>query len=427
MRDHTSGQFVDLLYPANPTAAITPGSSVQQATATIAGLPPVTGKFKNYARGIQNHLNVVVDPDAGGNAVNADKLGKVMSSFEVTIPTFGVIFPAQHTRGAVAYHVIQILGLGYRAPYGYGRTQIPASTDTDVTIDLYYWLPIAHDCLAKAHETSQWVGFYQDGTVQQNVDVSTVLDGDYAGAVTKTGTLRSQFHYFSSPDDFIGVPVQHRERVITGGGDSPLLQNMGSDTALVGVKGTSGIAAMLWLTDATGIGLAGPDGVDNFTSMEIPWRGQKQVKNLDAFFQELLDRMPNRVAPVSGIGASTPINNGAGWPFTMAATVDNRPASNSQALFLPLVVPGEAQETSKIQNVSGSFPAFNSTATSTPSTSHRIYTMELMEFTEQMLLDLAQRAGFSGEGKSKELRTSEIAQGEDGKLRFTRTVFPKAA
>lgn len=425
MRDHTTGQFVDLLYPANPTASITPGSTVQQATATIAGLPPVTGKFKNYARGIQNHLNIVADPDAGGNAVSADKLGKIMSSFEVTIPTFGTIFPAQHTRGAVAYHVIQLFGLGYRAPWSYGRTQIPASTDTDVTLDLYYWLPIAHDCLAKGHETSQWVGFYQDGTVQQNVDISTVLDGDYAGLVTKTGTLRTQFHYFPSPDDFIGVPVQWRERVITGGGDSPLLQNMGSDTGLVGVEGNSGIAAMLWLTDATGIGLGGPDGVDNFTSIEMPWRGQKQVKNLDGFFQELLDRMPNRVGPVSGVGASTPINNGAGWPFTMDATNNNRPSTNTQALFLPLVVPGEDNETSKVQTVAGTFPAFNSTSTTTPSASHRIVTMELMEFKADMLLSLAQRAGFSGEGRSKELRTSEIASGESGKLRYTRTVFPK--
>ncbi len=428
MRDGTTGQQVDLLYPNAPSAAITPGAAAQPATCTIANLPPQTGDFKNYLAGVQNHLNIVFDPDAAGSAVNADKLGKVMQSFEMVSQTLGTIFPAAHTRGVVLYHLIQILGRGYRAPYGYGRTQLPASTDTDVTLDLFYWLPVAHDFLLKAQETAQWVGFYDAGTVTQTVDISTVLDGDYAGAVLKTGTLRAQAHYFPSPDNSIGVPVQWRERVVVGGGDSPLLQNVGIETQLNGVLPGCGIAAMAWLSDATGIGLGGPDGVDNFTQVEMPWRGFKLVRNLDGLFQELKSLVRGRgPSPVSGIGATTPINNDAGWPFTMAATVDNRPASNSQALFLPLVMPGDQLETSKVQSVRGNFVAANFGTTSAITGAHRIVTCELMEFESGFLIDLATKAGFSGIGVPKEIRQGNVGPGESGKLRYVRTMFPKAA
>lgn len=380
MRDHTTPLFAELTSSGAESVSLTPGASQQTGTFGITGIDPVTGGKRNYAQGFWLHLTTVVDPDGAGNAVSHDKLGKVLASARLFSPLMGEVFPHKSTRGAVLYHIIQVLGLGYSYPQA-ARGQIPASTDSDVTIDLFYFLPLSYEVLKKPHETSQWVGLFDQGLLEGTLDVSTALDGDYAGAVIKATTaLRAWVEYIPSPDDFLGCPVQWREREIAGGGSQPTLVGVGQETQLQGVRTGCGLMWLSMLTDATGIGMSGPDGTDNITQIELPWRSQKLLRNLDPYFLTLRRAAGRRVGPVAGQG-TTIIHDGAGWPFTMSDTPNNRPAASSQSMFLAPVFPGRDAETSKFQRVNGNL-RINLTVTAAITTSHRVVTCEFMEWED---------------------------------------------
>lgn len=389
MRHHTTPEYEELISAGNPVVSLTPGTAQQRATFGIQGLAPVTDGKRNYALGFGCHCRTEFDPDAAGSAVNADKLGKVMSSWSLFSPLHGDYFPAAHTRGAVVANIIQTIACGYFNPQ-HARAQLPASTDTDITLDIFYWLPLSYDFLAAPHETAQWVGFFDQGKLEGILDVSTVLDGDYAGAVLKTPTqIRAWVEYIPMPDNSLGVPVAWRDREVVGGGPSPTIPSVGQESGFNAVRPGCGLAALLWLSNSTGIGLGGPDGVDNFTSYEAPWRGQKQVQNLDPLILMARRMAGRRVGPVAGLG-TTIIADGAGWPTTMAATPNNRPAADGQNLFLPMVLPGMEAETSKFQRVTGNLKV-QFGVTDAISASHRFVSCEFMEW-DDITIDKSFRA-----------------------------------
>ena len=334
MRDHTTPTIQELTSTGSESASVTPGAAQVSSVFNIAGLDPVNALgHRMYAQAFWLHMTTTFDPDAAGSAVNHDKLPKVLASGRLFSPLLGEYFPAKMTRGPVLYHIIGVLASGYQYPQG-ARTQIPASTDTDVTIDLYFKFPLANEYLKKPHETSFWVGLFDQGALEASCEISTALDGDYAGAVLKTPTtFRAWVVTQASPDIYLGCPVQWRDREVTGGGTQPTLLNVGQETQLTGVKSGCGLAWLSWLTNATGIGMGGPDGTDNLTQVELPWRGQKNVRNLDPFFVALREAAGKRVGPISGIAAA--VHDGGGWPFTMADTPSNRLAASAQSMFLP--------------------------------------------------------------------------------------------
>lgn len=420
MRDHTTSIRQEIKSSGSTSVALTPGASQQLANFGITGIPAVTDKKLNYALRFTGHCTTVFDPDAAGNAVNADKLAKVMASWRLRSPLMGEVFPQAHTRGSVLYHVIDVLANGYRYHQS-ARAQLPASTDSDVTLDIFYELPLSYEVLKKPHETAQWVGFFDGGELEGTLDISTILDGDYAGAVLKATTaLRAWVDYVPMPDRSLGVPTQWVERVIAGGGSNPILTGMGQSSQLTGVRPGCGLGWLCWLTDATGIGLSGPDGVDNFTSVELPWRDQKNLLNLDGLFLELRKATGGRVGPIAGLG-TTIAHDGSGWPYTMADTPSNRPAASSQSLFLPLVFPGKDFETSKLQRVTGNLQV-NFGVTAAISSSHRFVSWEFMEFddvqVDKMFRAMGVDPAFHNFGR-KALLDNEP---DPEKLRYTRIV-----
>lgn len=428
MRDHSTPLWHELTANGAEALSLTPGGAVVTGQFNVSGIPLLTNDMRNYVNGITAHLTITVDPDAAGNAVNADALWKVMNGFRWSSPQLGDLFSDGHTRGAVLGHIIQVLALGYDYPQGV-RAQIPASTDADVTIELFYWLPLSYEFLKKPHETAQWAGFLNEGILSATLDTAAVLDGDYAGAVTKTGVLRAYAEFFPSPDAAIGVPVQWRERVITGGGQSPTLMNVGIDTNLQGVAQGCGIPALFWLSDAAGVGMLGPDGVDNITSVEMQFRSQKLLRNTDPYFLAARRLAGRRVGPISGAGAAgAALHDAAGWPFTMAATPNGRPGAQAQAMFLPLILPGRDFETSKAQRLIGNHQI--TLNTTTPVTGqHRFVSMEFMEFTVEKIATL----GYSMLGPDfPNYAVNRKALGDNygvdpSKLRYTRTLFERRA
>lgn len=427
MKDHSTPLWRELTATGTESIAITPGAATVPGAFNISGVPAATDNHRNYVQGFWGHLTIVVDPDAAGSAISFDQLYKGMASWRVSSPLLGDVFSPTHTRGAVLGHIIQVLALGYQYPQP-ARAQIPASTDTDVTIDLFYWLPLSYEVLKKPHETAQWVGFFDGGTMEGVVDAATVYDADYAGAVTKTGTLRAYVEYLPSPDAFLGVPCQWRERRVSGGGSQPIIRNVGGETSLTGIKPGCGLAGLFWLSDAAGIGLGGPDGVDNITSVEIPWRGQQLLRNVDPYFLALRRATRHRVGPIAGAGAAgAALHDGAGWPYTMAATPNGRPGAQASAMFWPIIFPGSEFETSKAQRASGDLP-INMNVTAGISAEHRFVTWELLEYTDDQVGRMAVAMLGNEVGLYEPNRKALNDNNPDpAKLRYTRIMFERRA
>lgn len=402
------------------TVAITPGAAAQSGKFVVSGIPPRLQDMRTYLTRFYPHVFLTLDTDAAGNAVNWDKLPKVLTSAEAISPVMGNVFPHFHTQGATLMHLISVVALAYEYPQG-ARTQIPASTDADYNVDLFYVIPLAHECLADPLETAQWSGFFDGGTVEMIIAPSTVYEGDYAGAVTKAPlTLRCIAEVLPSPREFLGVPFQWRRRQIAGGGSSPLLKNVGGETSLNGISPGAGVAGMYWLTNAAGIGLGGPDGVDNITSITVDWRGQKNVQNLDGFFHWTRIVQEKRTSPISGQGAAGAAQlDTANWPRTMAAVGVNRPSQDAEQMFLPIITPGRELHTSKTQRVLGDLQIdFTSTVAFTDP--HEFMTFELLEFNEQQANSMAQLGLFEGEPSRKALNPQG---GKESAFRYTAIEF----
>ena len=421
MRNHTTPLTYELTSEGgSKTISVTPGASNQSGKFVISGIDPRIQDMRNYLTMLYPHLFLTFDPDAAGAAVSWDKLAKGLVSCEVISPILGTVFPHFHTLGATLMHLISFVSLGYLYPQG-ARTQIPTNTDVDVNVDLFYALPIANECLADPMETAQWTGFFDGGTVEMIVAASTIYDGDYAGAITKAPvTLRCLAEALPSQREFLGVPNQWRRRQIAGGGSSPVLKNVGGETSLNGVSPGCGLAGLYWLTNATGIGLGGPDGVDNITSIAMNWRGQKQTQNLDGFFHFARKQLEKRSSPISGVGTSPP-NDNANWPATMDSGTagDNRPSLNAQQMFLPIVTPGRELHTSKVQRVLGDLQVdFNNTVAVT--LPHEFMSWELMEYSEDQANAMATLGLFRGEAGRKNLNRSP---GKLSAFRYTAIEF----
>jgi hypothetical protein len=255
-----------------------------------------------------------------------------------------------------------------------------------------------------------------------------VFDGDYAGATMGTATLRATAEALPSPREMIGVPFQWRRRQVAGGGSSPVMKNVGGETSLNGIAPGAGIAAAVWLTNAPGIGLGGPDGVDNITAITIDWRGQKFTQNLDPMFLHARLLAEKRTSPISN-GPAAALADAANWPSSMSSalqtgtTSPQRPSADPDALLLPMVLPGRQLETSKIQRVLGDLQT-DFTTTVPVSAAHEFMTWELLEFTEQQVGALSALGLFQGEARRKNLLGNP---GTRGNFRYSAIDFPKRA
>lgn len=423
MRNHSTPLYRQLSAAGTRSPSVTPSATdVSSVTFNLIGLPPVTQDMRNYVTAFCVKVTQTIDTDAAGSAINFDQLYKGVSSMRIFSPLLGEPYQAAHTRGAVLGHFIQVLGAGYTYPQC-ARAQIPASTDADYTVDLYYVLPVSLEFLQKPHETSQYIGLYEQGELEVRIATTAAYDGDYAGAVTKSPcTLRAWLEYLPSPDNFIGVPFQFKEYVVPGSSTEFILRGVGGGSGLKGIANEGcGLAALAWLTDATGIGLAGADGVDEINRIDLPFRSQQSVDIVDPLFS-MLRRMlaGKRVGPISGVPAATPAHDGSGWPYTQAATPNNS-LSNAQAMFLPLVMPGINFETSKAQHVKGDV-SLNIGFGTVPSGSSRFVTLELLEFDVPQAEAITRAMGLNPD-KVNPSKKAYNQSANAKKLRYTRIIL----
>lgn len=367
MRNHTTPKIFDLAGPAGKTASLTMTASAgATATFNMNNLP--TGKDKSmwyYTLAIVVEvIPSVTMASSAGAAINVDKLWKIVQSARVYSPILGELYSHTNTNGAALGLIQQQFGRGYNNDPR--PIQIPSTNSAVVSPRLKYRIPFAFECLRKPHETSPWAGFLEGGQVEVKLDISTVLDADSTGTTVPSATVSCWLELIPSPEPVIHTPFHFRRHAsLPGGTKRTTITDMGSPDGLKGTDQSKGVglASLLYLTNATGMGLGGStnQSADNITQIEIPWRDQTQTDNPEAFFEAFFAGMGVRPrADHAGV------NEFGGFPYTLAATSTTGLLANSQALFFPLVAPGRDLETSKLQTVAGA-KDLNFNYTTTPS------------------------------------------------------------
>ncbi len=417
MRNHTLAKIHELVSTGGKNPSFTPGTSVQTAQFLMNSLPVgKDGKLWYYLTAIVVKVVFRITQSGGaGAAMNPDQLYKVLQSVQVQCPLLGQLFLHANTRGATLGNIIQRYGNGYSSLHN--RAQVAAANgNTDVT--LYFRIPFAYEFLRKPHETSPWTGFLEGGTLEIKLDTSTVFSADSPAVVTAAPcSMRAWMEMIPSPEAVIHTPSHWREHITPGNSTKAVIQDMGSADGLQGIDQSKGVglAVLHYLTDATNIGLNGPDGADNITGVDIPWRNQDRIDSPDSMVNAMFGHQGTSRQTRNGT------HDGAGWPYTIAAT-PNGDLNDAQALVFPLCAPGRDCETSKLQTVSGA-KEINFSYTSTPSGSYRFLGMYFPVFDDNYMATLIARIapGSSGRVRAKTLNKQAGGVRGVGKLAYTRT------
>lgn len=367
MRNHTQPKIFDLAGPAGKTASLTMTASAgATATFNMNNLPTgKDGKMWYYTMAIVVEVTPAVTmASSAGAAITPDKLWKIVQSARVYSPILGELFSHTNTNGAALGLIQQEFGRGFN---GNPRPiTIPATNSAVVSPRLKYRIPFAYEFLKKPHETSPWAGFFEGGQVEIKLDLSTVLDADSTGTTVPSATVSAWLELIPSPEPVIHTPCHWRRHAnLPGSTKRTTITDIGSPDGLQGTDQSKGVglASMLYLTNATGMGLGGTtnQSADNITQLEVPWRDQTTTDNPEAFFESFFAMCGVR-RRADGAG----VNEFGGFPYTLAATSTTGLLANAQALFFPIVSCGRDLETSKLQTVAGA-KDINFNYTTTPS------------------------------------------------------------
>lgn len=430
MRNHTTPKLYELVSQQGKNPNVTPGTAPQSVQFLMQNLPTSKeGKFWYYVTSLCIKLVVTINqPAEGGAAITSDQLWQIVQSVQVQCPILGQTYTHQNTPGALLGNIMQYMGLSYnRAPVA---ETIPAA-DGNTTVTLYYRIPYAFEFLVKPHETSPWAGFFEGGTVEVKIDVTSVLGGISTGAtVTTPCNLRCWIEVIPSPEACIHVPFNFRLHQTPGNSTRQVIQDMGSPDGLQGIDMSKGVglAALLYLMNPTGLGIGGNTTADNIVSYDIPWRDQDRVDIPDGPFMSLIAQMGNnRQAPADSASAAFGASPNGGFPYSFAGQVQGN-LNDESAMFFPLVTPGRDQETSKLQTVMGPKESnYTYGDDGIPSGINKFLGLYFATFDEQFLHGLAARIApaKAGEIVAKTLQKQNGGKWGVGKLAYVRAKIVK--
>jgi len=429
MRNHTTPKLYELVSQQGKAPTFTAGTAPVSTQFLMQNLPTSKeGKFWYYVTSLCFKLTVIINqPAEGGAVISSDQLWQIVQSVQVQCPILGQTYTHQNTPGALLGNIMQYMGMSYnRAPV---TEQIPAA-DGNTTVTLYYRIPYAFEFLVKPHETSPWAGFFEGGTVEIKVDVSTVLGGISTGAVLTTGSLRCWIEVIPSPEACIHVPFNFRLHQTPGNSTRQVIQDMGSPDGLQGIDMSKGVGlvSLMYLMNPTGLGIGGSTTADNIVSYDIPWRDQDRVDIPDGPFMSLIAQMGNnREAPADTASAVFGASPNGGFPYSFAAQVQGS-LNDAESLFFPLVMPGRDTETSKLQTVMGPKESnYTYGSGGIPSGINKFLGLYFGVFDEQFLHGLAARIAPAKEGEivAKTLQKQSGGKWGVGKLAYVRAKIAK--
>ena len=426
MRNHTTPKIWELSGPQGKSVTIVPSAAAQVATWQMTNIPTgKDGRLWYYCTAVVVAVTITLTQAGAGSIIPDLLLGNVIQSMQVTTPVLGAVFAHQNTRGIVAktFHNYVCSGFGALDDVA----SVPTAASTYVRT-IYFRLPFAQEFLRKPHETSPWGGFFEGGTLESRVDVSTILAAFSTGAVVTSVAQRAWMEFIPSPERIIHTPFHIREHQnLPGNTGRHTITDMGASDGLQGINLSAGVglAGFYYICNPSTpspSGLGGAGTAANMLSYDIPWRDQTRIDSPDAPFHAALVHMGVRKKNIVNAddGSSFPYSNSATAGSTGGGTLANDAAS----MYFPFVHMGRDLETSKLQSVAGARD-INVTYTATPAPSPRFLGIYFPQFDEQymrtvLIPRIAPDAASAAILTSKTLNKVNGKRGV-GKLAYTRT------
>lgn len=377
MRSFGVPQILDLTSDGGSSVAVTPGTVPQKVEFLVqapkAGVGDAWPLALNYVSCITSTFDQAA---SGGAAVNWDQLAVVADSFDVQSPTLGNTHARNTFSGPITKHLIEFVSSGYEYSDG-ARMQI-ASTDGDTTVDMYYVLPMAHECYDRPHHFAVWLGWLNATKVTTYVATAAVVDPLSTGAVLKAPTsVRTWIEYVVSNE--LIMPSMNQwvmyETPATGG-TTAIVNGIGTANGLQDVLDGSRVGGLFELSNLLGLG--GATTMDAYTSLTIPQIAQDVTVNIDAYFSAYRRAMGGHQGPIAGVNGV--VQDRASNPQTMGATtaVNNR-MNTSASLYLPIKAPGRSAMLSKQLKFFGDLKITRTFSSVPSSGKFRFVTNELRE------------------------------------------------
>ena len=210
MRNHTTPKYWELSGPTGKSTTTVPSAAAQVATWQLTNIPTgKDGRLWYYCTAIVIPVTVTITQNGGTGVIIPDLvLGNVLQSLQVQCPVLGTLFQHANTRGIIAKSLLNYVGSGFGA---LDEVSSVAAANGTYTRTFYIRLPFAQEYLRKPHETSPWGGFFEGGTVESRIDVTTVLQGLSPGSLVTSVVQRCFMEFLPSPERVIHTPFHMRE------------------------------------------------------------------------------------------------------------------------------------------------------------------------------------------------------------------------
>ncbi|MBV9471547.1 MAG: hypothetical protein JO206_01175 [Solirubrobacterales bacterium] len=391
-RRFSSPGIIQLASSGNRAPTLTPSSNVQSLVFTLSNLIASHRGLYRYAKRICVEAAYTIT-GGGGNVLNHDAIGQIMDSFRLYSPVLGELFPQPRTRGADVANFDAWLGSGYR-PVQPARAQIASAGSTDYTGRFVWSLPFAMNVFDRPDDFCPWIGFLEGGILECRLGANNVLNSASASAVLKgvAFTFSAWIEYYSSPDAVIHTPKVHDLHEWNTAGTQIKIQAIDSANGLKGLDPTvCRLAALGLYGNDVNFGGNGVADLSTLTRLAMPWRDQESVDATEAYIYSFLEQVGHRTGYIVGGGASSALHDGGSWPFTMAAA-PNGSLQIAALGFMPIVMPSQMQQISKLQKVAGDL-TLDTGWSANPSGTHRLRSVTPRKFDQAFVQELQARMG----------------------------------
>lgn len=400
MKLTTAPLFVDLDSSGNNAPTVTPAATVQPLTFTISGLEGRTEDLWNYIQATWVRVTWTLTQASSATVCNRDKLFGVVDSFNSYSQVLGDVVAQRSGQGAAVGLVDQVLGGGYEFPTPMAN-QVSA-TPADYTIDTYFRIPYALDCLGRPQDTGIWAPLFEKGKLVVNMSPTTAdFFQTKASIKASAATVRSWLEVVPFATPQIHAPSKFVRYEFNTAGTQLKLNSFGAGDGMLGVNPGARLSFLAWLSSNNLLG--GVDTIEKWSRISLAWRHQKVTNNPDALMAAFLATVRTRGRVVGSEGST--VTDDSGWPYQMGATVANS-VLDSEGLFYPIVWPGSNANISGFQKQVGDLQ-IDAGFTSNPNGTHVFRTLEHYQWQTAMVARIMGMMGYDTKSYTAEPKTSD--------------------
>lgn len=405
-----SANFTQVSGPGGRTQTLVPGAATQTFLWNPSSLKgQLDGGDFIYAKRIKFRTTGLMTNTAGTvGSLNWQQMAQAFGQVRVYSQFLGELVPKNLNSVPLIVNHDAYFTNGFQ-PYTRKRPQSLVTTGVVVPIEFVFSIDFERDYMIRPADTMPWLPFLEGGQIEVDLAPAAAFGG--ANGWTSTGNWIQScvIDWYTDKQALIPAPIQQRLYKVTSPGPEYNLRAVGSPNGMDGVSSGSRLVILSMLMKGktatipnfsdngyyAAFGGGGPTGLgtNNLTRLELPFRNQVGVDDVNSWFESFIsDAGPTRFK--SNINVETAANDMADWPNVMDPTLaTSQSFISDQADFLPLLWPGRGDKISDFQKVNGDLQVQATWGTPPANVLTLFRTDEICGYTPQKIYDIMERMG----------------------------------